>query len=405
MKINLYILTIIWLLLPASGGQVVYSQDEAVLELRNAIDMDICGPYYKKEIQIELRLGDVSISDSLYGFECILKFDNEKISYDNILVDYTLFKNASFKFGSSSNDTIFASVLLDPYSSPVHGDKALMVIKCNYIDECPDTSIVEVITFEPVEGYTRDVNTNTNLEILAKIKDDEERYLNLIMQKDTLDEFNEDSLSSVDLRFEANNEFIGSLDYVEFDLVIDENYINQFSIKDVIEIENGILESVTEIENGVRVRVSNISANLIDKDILSIKVKELKKEDNVSMMRLENIKAGECSCYTRLNGSSTFIKSISPEDTTGVKELYVNDLKDINVIQIDDETYRIKDNRNRVIEKVAIFDINGTIKRMVNNGNPGSELNISLSGLNRGVYPAIIYLDRNDMKKIMLIKL
>ena len=408
MKIIKHIVLLLGALLISGSAREIFSQDVVSVDLSLEHEIKLCGYNYEKEITLEFNIGEVAESDSLMGFSMWLKYDKTKIKYINVIDINTLFDNSELNTASVWGDTLDIQYI-GKYDTefnvkPVSGNKPLVVAVFEFIGDCEDTINFEILDFEPLEGYTRDYNGSGTFSFPVTIKENPDNYLNLVIDTDTLDFNDKDTLKDFNVFIELNEEYEDQITSIEFDLLFDD--IRNYEFDDIVTEQ--IVSSITteELNNGLHIATSIEEDNSLNKEnLLFIRLREICKTNSEQLLTIENVKINNCTCYSELNGSSTLIKSIEPNNVVIDEDIIKYNNNITSYYDYKQENWVIENNDDFTdIKSIEIYDMNGRMIKYIITEKLENNIIVDMADENKNLFVAIIRLNNNEIKRIKLIK-
>lgn len=398
----------IWLLLLAGSslpGQAQENETEAVLRQVGTVDICSDNPA-DKYWRILIDIGNVSRSDSLYGFNFGIRYDPGKLRFDIPLYINTLSEFfEERKVGAAPEDSLIIgfATTLNIGKPPVSGNKALMVLTGEFISDCPDTSRISIEYLEFTDEFQKEISSYKDEIVKSEVADKPDRLLQPIFSTDTL-KFDEDSVRSVFLKFEYKSE-IARLDTIEFELEADIE--DAFEIKEINAVNNDIeFYKKERTETGYKLG-SALKRDIDGSFVIELLVENLKKDSIFEKIFIDpaTFTTDKCSCISRFEKAEIILqafKADTTQDTTSVlyqkrddpAKGYYDKTSDSFVFDCD----------NEYPGEILLYDIRGNlqIRKKCENDYKSPKLNAAM--LPKGIYFAIIRTIMNERKKIVLIK-
>ncbi len=381
-------IAIIWLLLFGSSQPMASNGDTAFL--RSSRKIDVCDDA-KKSVIITLDIGSISKSDSLYGYNFRVDFDNEKIDFHTLLYLNTLselfeYKNANF-FNSEGYLEGYAVNLTGP---PVSGDRPLLGLFGDYIDDCPDTTIVSIGYIDFTDEFEKKYTVYESASVYAFVYDKDDRFLSVEFDTDTIQDFNDEFMSEALLSLETNPGLM--LESAKFQIKIHNNEL--FEISNVSSVSDNVFIEDMNIENGTAIIETSILNDISQELALSVDILQKKRSKEIADITCEILNINNCACITRLNSGSAVIKGI-PEDTS----IYVGEVNKSNDIKCYFDQYNesiMIESEINTIMNIDIYNISGQIVKQLNDVR-NRAVHIDVSDLTTDCY--ILSAEMNNRKQ------
>lgn len=409
---NIYVFTKLLLglllLLISSNLKAKDIDDSVQVLLKSHRDVYVCGGSDEKRIQISLDLGQIVSADSLYSFDVLLTYNPQKVKFMS-----GLYINTLSEFFDVKGFNVIDSGMVRAYgammsNSAVYGNRPLIAFEARYLGDCADTMHINLMDME-IEVSAELLNKldykDKNVVIEAKIKNAESNYIETRFLQDTVVFKNDDSLASEIANI--NTYGLDRVDSLEMRISLENN--QKFEIQDVISLnENVEIDTLIEFnENnkiGFDIRLS-LKDKIDDENVLLIKTKRLKQDDDTVNMKIEITDINGCSCATKFRNDSLTLLSIKKKDTTSivVNEIENNE-NNINAFYSSFENKFIIKNRKFGIREVQMFNIYGRLVEVLRLNNDKRETIIPAENLVYGVYLFSIRFSNGLEKKIVLIK-
>lgn len=385
-------IAICWLLL-MSGSQIMASNgDTAFLRSnRKVVECDAA----KKSIIITLDIGEISKSDSLYGYNYRIDFDNSIVDFHSALYLNTLseamqYRNTFF-YNSEGYVEGYAANLVGP---PVAGNRPLLGLFGDFIGDCNDTAVVSINYLDFTDEFGKSIEYFDDIKLFSVIEDNDDSFLSVEFSDDTISGFNDEMISQSIVKLKTKKGL--NLNEVELRLKLENN--KDFEISDI--------SSISEL-----IDISNVSINednayikfyLLDdieiQDAFQIELRQLNKTNDLALLKSELISINECACITRLNDNTSYIKGIEKDTTVNVIIDNDNYLK--TRYDAQNQRFVIEGIKNE-ITSIEIYDINGN---MMNSSDKQYDKNyVDCSGFPVGAYiMRIQLLDRKQYINLLI---
>lgn len=352
---------------------------------------DYCGKSTDKEFTIALNIGEMTKSDSLYGYSFQISYDTTKIELNQFLYYNTLSEGCEKKDGSSwKAESVFRGAAANIFNNTMlTGNKPLFAISGKILSSCIDSTIIKLDYIEFTDEFTKDSIVLPEYKINIEKIDNDSRYLNVYFVQDTL-KSNEDSLVivSVDLNnnISLNNPvcFIkGNIDLIK---------------KETISSANSNVKIASINENDGVLCISITGNNIFTGDLLTFETQNKFKADDSLQI---SIATDYCSCFTRISGDVVNYKYVEVQDTTtkSVKD------KDAYFVNYQNEKLILKE--NEIVKEIVIYNIYGAIKNRIS-VQYQKDIEVNFENLENGVYGVSIIYDKpytgQTEKRILVIK-
>jgi len=390
-----HIIIIFCVLLAISSTQKNYA---GAATLRSSYVVDACLQEDKREVILSVNIGKVSIKDSLYGFDLMLKFEKGKLRFTQALTTNTLFEGCAYNFPTFDDTSANVQCLIGTATSvPAFGNKALIALLGYYTDDCPDSVKVDIQWLDPVTGYKGTIDTLNGTYVYAQIKSKENRYLKAGVEENNITINRKDSTFTVKSFIETDESNDLRIESIKLQV---SGISNKYEIKNVVTEDNSL--EIIKIEQNEELytltfKVNEIKSKYNFEMILLSKV----NEDNEETVVLAPFNVNDCACITSFISDSVSIAQKKDTSTTNVVNDDGKDEYRINSIVSEDDEITIE--TENTIEDINIYNINGDEMKPVKFINTHS-VTIDLKGMNTGTYFCIIRNINKEINKIMLIK-
>ncbi len=152
---------LVWLAFLAS--QITgYSQRKANCELSiyGSLKVDVCGNEKAKQFILVMSIGNVQRSDSLFGYNYEITFDNNKVKITDALYFNTLSEFMDAKSASINNSLGKINGYAITFGTePIYGNKPLAAFNGVWISECPDTAFFKINYIEFTDEFKVGIDT------------------------------------------------------------------------------------------------------------------------------------------------------------------------------------------------------------------------------------------------------
>jgi len=401
---------LIWLLLSGSS-QKLKAQDETIeLGLKQHDESWVCGTEAEKKFIISVSAGEIKYEDEFYAVQVYFAYNPDKLMFINLLDKNTLsefFEIKGFNVLDSGLYTAYAATMT---MNRVTGNKPLMAFELKYLGDCPDSAHINFddIELDISESFLNKLNyKDKKLIIDIKTKETEKSFVEVNFVQDTLEDFDEDSMSIAEINLNTNN--LLGVDSLDIELKFENNEI--FKIADIEQIFSSnakfVIDSVlTQVDDdSTKIRILGRVLDAIeDEEIVQIGFKQLKKEDDTITVDINVVGINDCTCATSFKGDKLFI--ISQKDTTTpivTYEIESEDNKINGYYNYKDDEFIISSFDKR-IKMVILYDIMGRQIVNIENREMKDRLRISADKYLSGLYLMNIKLLNGNEKNIVLIK-
>ncbi|MES2764880.1 MAG: hypothetical protein V4642_03360 [Bacteroidota bacterium] len=348
-----------------------------------AVDtVDVCSGSKRVVVAVSLgqvgQIGQVLKSDSLLYFDIELKFDQNKIKFDQVLTSGTL----SEKFTGFPTQGYFAGKGVvratggNIQDIPVTGSEPLIAFLGTVLSTCADTVNVEISYFD-IE-FKRPITDTVNAKVLVQEGKSLKRFASVKASQDSLN-FN-DSILTQQVIFSINASTGTKLR--EGILKVDYN-TSSFKISQIAaETQDIEIVKVDSTITGVEISFKNLDTNsAVDRKIKAVFKRE-RDTNEVSSINVVLKDINDCSCVSFLKDSVSISvtnqkKIINTIDRiNNIKEWKVEDLKDSWKIEIDDRY------------EIMVYSILGQLRGKYR--STGNSIIIDKNSLEAGKYIAVI---------------
>lgn len=383
------------------GAREALSEDGIEAKLIQKYPVDLCGSEFAQELFVFIDIGDIAPSDSLYGFNFQVSYNEEKIRFTEEIWHNTISQSLETKlmsFGVDSNVIRGSAVNVQYSLPPASGSgKYLCGFYGKFLSECPDTVNMKIDYIEFTDEFGRTIEKYTPLIAESSIPDNPQRLLKIDFNADTLD-FKNDSIKKASLVFttleDSRLSWFNTI--LEFDT-------EMYKIEEIEIIDDNfeIIET-TPTDNGyyINVRVKN---DFVSSEAIELTFKEIKKDSGKTAATIRVSQHNDCSCVTRTEGSEMGMISYGKPSSVSERQNEINN--DIAAdYDAESDEIRIRSEKE-LIKEVRIFDVNGEIRLIENYESPAALLHIGAQNLCAGAYIAAITTMNNDIIVKKLIKL
>lgn len=385
-KIGLWLLTIFLIVgnTNAEGVIGITPHFEKVFEI------DECEQASKKEVFVLLKIGEISKSDSLYGFDLEIKYDPSKISFSNVITQNTMSEFFEIKhFTILSEDSLVFGTAghVNPLLQPYEGDQPLIGLYGNWIGDCSDTSEITISYINFFDEFKREVVKYESIKITSEVFDKPSRLLEYSFDTEKV-EFVSDSSIIINMIIDGNGNKV-SQQHLYFDVDLTE-----FSIDEVYS-ENTNVEIVQfdKIAENIYYLKINFSDDF-NSDTVQLKIKNKGSFGDFSgILKTIPIKMDNCDCIKYYSTKELVLHSVV-DDTVSVVERK-NDIEAFfNRVS---NCFEIRTNSD-LQKNISLYDINGRL--VYQDKIDAKEFQIKAEKLNKGMYLLIIR-DEQGHKQIM----
>jgi hypothetical protein len=357
----------------------LFSQNEIKPVLTNFYNTRLCGTERNKEILILIEVGNVSLKDSLYGFDFSVSYDPDLIKFEspvyvNTLAELFEWKDISFglDYGKVKGYALANFAL--------GGNKPLIGFLGKYIHNCDVATPLVLEYLEFTDDFQKVVVESDTLWIKPNIVDNPEYMYNIALEDELYVFEDEDTkLFKADIEY-VSNEIGGEL---TFDVRVDsDNYL--------IESIQPINSSFDILEQNVLQDGLNLKVNLNDEHAgnyeFTILLRELRKDSNQTYkLNVVPLQLSECNCVSIYNGDFVEIRTVIDGQDTTVSAIdnrhYSNHIE-----VLTDNVYITIDNQSAMTMKaVHLFNYEGKLVKSITN-IAQMRFSIDKSNLTPGVY-------------------
>ncbi len=392
---KILILLSVWLL--SIGSQTVKAADTVDVVLSQVGSIDVCGEKSDKDIIILLSVGRVLQSDSLFGFNFEIKYDSVKFKfhspvYLNTLAEFFDIKDVNF--GKKGLVRGYASVGL--LGSQISGNRPLIGIYGDYIDNCPDSSEISLKYIEFTDEFKKVIRDYKPAMIQAVEADKPNRFLKTDFELNTITDLIKDTV--IEMRINLGIGTQVRVDTAEFEIFTDNK--DMLSLVD-LNLSNN-LELISKTNSDSTQLRFKLKLNDINGQYANLKIRVKQNKTDSARIIINPVYTNYCSCVKRFYGDTILIKSKEKIDTSTVvceSKLETESMTSYYDYNSESFILNISDYIDGVIK---IYDVCGSL---INEQKLNWSKKISFDGkyLNKGLYLAII---KTNMKiyKIILIK-
>ncbi len=402
----------LWLLLIliSSNLQAKDVGDTVHVLLKSHRDVYVCGSNDEKRIQVSLDLGNITPQDSLYSFDVLLTYNPNKIKFMSGLYINTLSEFFDFK-GFNVQDTgsvrAYGAMLSN---SAVYGNRPLIAFEAKYLGDCADTMQINLLDMEiEVSNKLQSILDYKDKKIVieAKIKNAESNIIETRFLQDTVNYEDEDSLTSQIANI--NTFALGNVNSLGMEIVL-ENNIN-FNIEEIsslsekVEIDS-LMTFKDDNETGFKFKL-NLKDNIDDENVLLVKTRRLKQENDTTLMKIKITGINDCSCATKFKNDSLILLSNKKKDTTGTGSVdykIENNEFNINAFYSSFENRFIIKNLKYGVDEIRMYNIFGSLIKIDRINSDKRMIMIKADNLEYGIYLFSIRFLNGLQKKIVLIK-
>ncbi|ROL61637.1 T9SS C-terminal target domain-containing protein [Bacteroidetes/Chlorobi group bacterium ChocPot_Mid] len=409
MKLS-FIMLLIWLLL-SGGSQMLKAQNETIeLVMKQNRDAWVCGDEDRdKKFIISLSMGEVKGVDSLYAMQVWLRYNPEKVMFVNLLDKNTLAEFFEIKGINVLDSGLFTAYAMTMGMNQATGNKPLIAFEVRYLKDCPDSVHINLddIEFDISKSFWNRLNyKDKNLIVNIKTKETENSFVAVSFLNDTLKEFDEDSLGFITIGLNTNN--MARVDSLDFEIKYKSN--DNFELTDIGLFDAGLtkmsVDSIIRTEDGDTNRItikSRLLSEIGNENVMKIKCKQVKKEDDTVRLDIKVSRINDCSCATSFKGDRMYV--LSQKDTT--KPIVIDDFENENNDIDSYYDFSVGDfvlkSKRETMKEVILFDMMGRMVEKIDiRGN--SDYRISGQGYAEGIYIMIIKLHNGQEINKVLIK-
>jgi len=375
----------------------LFSNDKVDVKITSHYNIFYCkNNLPEDELLLTIGIGEVKRSDSLYGLNFSVKYDNTKIKFENKVILNTL---AEF---STDNDVTFnlePGKILGYFISnqPVFGKRELIGFYGKYIGQMCDSALVEIEYVEFTDDFKKEVNKLDTIWIKPIKYDYKDTKINVnISNLDTI-EYNPNMINKIEGILNLDNSVY--IDYLSYKINLNDEYsITNFNINDnYFElISKDYLSESSTILFTVKNKLNKISNNLKLFE-LDYNKKDLNKSD-ISLIQIIPLQLNNCICtdFNSLSTTEKYIKYFKEDTTSSV----VDDInKNIIFYDAQNKILHFENLEFYANSTIQLFNYNGT-KIYENELKNENYINLNL---NNGLYFVIIS-NSNDLirKKIFV---
>jgi hypothetical protein len=329
-------IAIFWLLL--IGGSQLMASDGDTAFLRNTRKIDVCDDA-KKSVIITLDIGEITRSDSLYGYNFRIDFDSLKIDFHtfldlNTLSEYFEYKGANF----FNSDGYVEGYAVNLTGAPVSGNRPLFGLFGNYLGDCPDTTYVSINYIDFTDEFMKEYKVFMDAEIIASVEDKQDRFLRVSFEDDTVKSFNNDMQAEALISLETNPGL--RLESAMFELSVTNSDL--YDIEDIeLVADNMMISELTKDNSKISFRAF-FNEDFNEQMAFKAKLTQLEKTFETAELEVRIFDVNECSCITRLFDDKVIIKGIEQDTSTSVNDFVESDVN--SYYNVNEETFVIEAN-------------------------------------------------------------
>lgn len=361
----------------AVTGKDIYSQNVASVAVSKPL-INNCNNDNTR-FTFSINIGEVKTTDSLFGFDFVIKYDANKIRILNALTGNTLsqgFEETGFSFAYEGNKIKGYATTMKFNIVPPSGNLPLIAFFAEWIgqNKCNDSSTIEIINLEFTEEFKKEIKQFQSGTIYSIFKPNEDKIVVL-----------KPKYSNIQLK-KNQNTFINS-----YLLELPENSKTDnikiiFKETNPAKIKNVILKDITtqfELikQNEINLRLGNNSYSTefdIEFEYIENSIK--------NTVEIEKIEYSDCSC---ISGYQANYFTIEQDTTTP------NSIANATVYKIINNQLQINGNE---IQNIKLVDMLG---QTLYEANINDHTNIDLSNLSANLMFLIISSNNKvEIKKI-----
>ncbi len=352
---------------------------EYTLEMNPKSKADVCEELFagsKRYVTLPLDLGPISVADSLFGFTLYVKFDSDKLFFDNAYTINTLsepFTSGGIKLEEQGGNHILGSIgTITNFDTPSIGELPLVNLRFMYLGDCADSAMIVVEELSFTSESKIPFFKNDTTYIYGDVLEGENRYAKVEFEQDEKNFGTLDTISG-SLFFDLPQE--ARIQNLELSLDKDDN----FGFSDFTSENSGInIDEILENDSSFIFKLSNLD----NENQSFIKYSMYRKVDEDFTKNINSVitSVNECNCVTQIYNT---------QQTVVYKRTSVTETNEQTMFDIVNQQIQIKVPKNNV----EVYDLNGNCSKYQDTDI------ISFDDKNAGLY-LIIIKAQNKIEKV-----
>ncbi|MDP2363993.1 MAG: hypothetical protein Q8M94_09520, partial [Ignavibacteria bacterium] len=356
---KLFIIFLLFLPLFSGGRTELKAKQDIVAKLTNINKIDVCGNKTSKEILLVLDIGKVYYSDSLFAFNFELKYDTSKVKITSALYLNTLAEFFDDKIVSFPKGMVRGAVYVCGTCQQVAGERPLIAFGGEYLDNCEDTSIVDISYIEFTDEFQKNIIEYKSAIVIGEVEDKADRFLKIALNSNKFENLEKDS--TVDVKIKLQYNISAKLKSANIKLFFDKKSI--FDVTEITSInKNVIIDSIIRSDSDILIK-TRIMDTVQNKDILKVTVVQKENQTDSVNIKIDIEDINDCSCITRINESAVFISGKWKQNDTASVVIEKNNFERSYSYYENNEFVII--NGQELIRSIKVYDLSGSLVRFM----------------------------------------
>lgn len=349
---------LVWLAVVASQTGYTQRHSNCELSIYGSLKIDVCGNENQRRFILVLSIGNVMRSDSLFGYNFQISYDNKIVKFTDALYINTLSEFFDYKsvFINSKEGKV-NGYAITMGMEPIYGNRPLLALNGLWIGDCPDTTTINIDYIEFTDEFKIIIDTLKPTKLIGEIFYSPERIFEIGITSDTIKFDDKKGIIDLNVHIPKNSKL------TDFSIIgiYDPNVISFDSITS--NSNDIVIEDYKYTENLVRINCKNLfDIGNIHKISFYLNVNT---ENHLTKVEFYPEYDSTCRC-------------LSGYKTDSVALIYVKE-----VSSVEEENNYIK------IDECYIYDIVGKLVSRIDNQKSFFGLENKLGFLNRGIYYVI----------------
>lgn len=187
LSISSKLLILVWLAILASQIGISQRRANCELSIYGSLKIDVCGSENQKQFVLVMGVGNINRSDSLFGFNFQISYDNQKVKITDALYLSTLsefFDTKAVKINSIEGKVNGYAITMG--MQPIYGNRPLIAFNGYWLSQCPDTAIFSIDYIEFTDEFKISIDTLKPTNLIGEVKTVKDRVFELNVDKDTI---------------------------------------------------------------------------------------------------------------------------------------------------------------------------------------------------------------------------
>lgn len=337
------------LLLVAICSPYLKSQDTLFLE--SLKEVNLCKD--KRQVIVQLSIGDVAKEDSLFGFDVGIRYDPEKITAIQGLTGGTMAEYADHaQLNPTSEPGLATGFAVLMGMKPYVGSRPLIGFAAKFTGDCDDTTDITIEYLEFTQEFKRKITHYVPARIFSTQAN--ENTIQIDIDLDSVSLTNEDSVEIHVSLISPQDIDIGNFSIlIENDISLNYGYILEFDDMDgkilTYAIQNTELGKI----------VTFIADDFTGGKLFTAKLKsEYVENDYTDILQMSVSLEDKCKCISALLPDSVIVDYKYKDTTTSSVESKIENQFQVNVDL--DELMIIAEN-GKFIESVKVYSVTGDL--------------------------------------------